>query len=133
MHITLETDYAIRIVQCLVNAKKRLDAKTISEQANVTLRFSLKILRKLVSTGVIKSYKGTQGGYELNRPAEEISLYDVVETIEGTYVFSRCLDSAYTCMQEEGTGCSCGFRDVFEDISETVREKLKAVHFAPVE
>ena len=60
MHITLEADYAIRIVQVLAQNQRRLDAKTISEMTGVTLRFSLKILRKLVAAGIIKSFKGTQ-------------------------------------------------------------------------
>ena len=53
MHITLEADYAVRIVQVLAQSNKRLDAKTISEMTGVTLRFSLKILRKLVAAGII--------------------------------------------------------------------------------
>ena len=52
MHITLEADYAIRIVQVLAQNQRRLDAKTISEMTGVTLRFSLKILRKLVAAGI---------------------------------------------------------------------------------
>ena len=60
VHITLEADYAVRIVQVLAQSNKRLDAKTISEMTGVTLRFSLKILRKLVAAGIIRSFKGTQ-------------------------------------------------------------------------
>ena len=56
MYFTLETDYAIRIVDTLARSQKRLDAKTISEMTGVTLRFSLKILRKLVAAGIIKSF-----------------------------------------------------------------------------
>ena len=48
MHITLETDYAIRIVDRLINADGRLDAKTLSERTDVPQRFALNILRKLV-------------------------------------------------------------------------------------
>ena len=48
-----------------------MDAKKISSEANVTLRFSLKILGKLVAGGVVKSFKGTQGGYELAREPEQ--------------------------------------------------------------
>ena len=62
MHITLESDYAVRIVSCLSHQNKRLDAKTMSEKTCVTIRFALKILRKLVAGGIIKSFKGTQGG-----------------------------------------------------------------------
>ena len=46
MYITLETDYAIRIVDCLVHSDHRMDAQSISEATYVSLRFSLKILRK---------------------------------------------------------------------------------------
>ena len=91
MHITLEADYAVRIVHCLAKNGQRMDAKSISDETGVTLRFSLKILRKLVSAGIIKSYKGTQGGYEIARPLEEITLNDVIETVEGPFALSRCL------------------------------------------
>ena len=49
MHITLESDYAIRIVIFLLQYGKRADAKKIAENTQVTLRFSLKILRKLAA------------------------------------------------------------------------------------
>ena len=81
MHITRETDYAIRIVYCLANTQGRKDAGTISEEMGVTLRFSLKILHKLVKCGIVKSYKGAKGGYELSRPASEINLKQVISNI----------------------------------------------------
>lgn len=74
MHITLESDYAIRIVLYLSQIQKRAEAKNISENTEVTLRFALKILRKLVAAGIVKSFKGTQGGYELNKAPAEITL-----------------------------------------------------------
>ena len=45
MHITLETDYAVRIVSVLCLDGGRVEAKAISERAVVTLRFALKILK----------------------------------------------------------------------------------------
>ena len=83
MHITLETDYAVRITGCLAAEKSRLDAKTIAEKTGVTLRFSLKILRKLVAGGIVKSYKGAQGGYELAKAPKDVTLRDVIDSIEG--------------------------------------------------
>lgn len=68
MHITQESDYAVRIVYCLAKCGTRRDARGISEEMCVTLRFSLKILGKLVSSGIVESYKGNRGGYELARP-----------------------------------------------------------------
>lgn len=127
MHITLEADYAVRIVSCLSKAEKRLDAKTISEQASVTQRFALKILRKLVANGLVKSFKGTQGGYELAKNPSEISLKDVIETVEGQYHFSRCLSEEYGC--NRGMSGHCQFQRVFAQISEDVAKKLDSYTF----
>ena len=85
MFITLEADYAVRIVSVLCREKDKMDAKTISNDACVTLRFALKILRKLVAADIVKSYKGTQGGYIINKDPAQLTLKDVLEAIEGTY------------------------------------------------
>ena len=69
MYITLEADYAVRILLYLYEQGKRCDAKTISEDTEVTLRFALKILRKLAAVGLVRSFKGFKGGYEVACPA----------------------------------------------------------------
>ncbi|NMB29994.1 MAG: Rrf2 family transcriptional regulator [Clostridiales bacterium] len=127
MHITLETDYAIRIVSCLAKNKIRMDARSISEETSVTLRFSLKILSKLVASGIIKSFKGTHGGYELAKEAHEITMLEVIETVEGTYYFSRCLADGYECNCSDDEPCAT--RAIFLDITETVQEKLRNCTF----
>lgn len=143
MHITLETDYAIRILNVLAKKKlemenvddteKRrfyLDAKTISEKTDVPLRFALKILHKLVGGEIVKSYKGVYGGYELARELSELSLYDVVELVEGTYKFSRCLGDGYTCTCNSGDKeLPCAYRHVFSELSDEVNAFLKKQTF----
>lgn len=133
MHITLEADYAVRIVHCLASAGKRTDAKAIAQMTGVTLRFALKILRKLVAAGIVRSFKGTQGGYEIARPLEDISLKDVIETVEGPYALSRCVDDAgdYVCTNPNGGSC-CSFHQIFAEISSMVNEKLAAVRFSDI-
>ena len=79
MFITLEADYAVRIVSVLCREKDKMDAKTISNDACVTLRFALKILRKLVAADIVKSYKGTQGGYIINKDPAQLTLKDVLD------------------------------------------------------
>ncbi len=127
MHMTLEADYAVRIVHCLVKDGGRMDAKRISEQSGVTLRFALKILRKLVGGGIIKSFKGTQGGYELAKPAGQISLRDVIETVEGRYAISRCECDEYECTHMPDGHCP--YHSVYAKISEEVRVKLDKIKF----
>ena len=129
MHITLESDYAVRIVSCLARQGGRMDAKRIAEETGVTLRSSLKILRKLVTGGLVRSYKGTKGGYELARPAKDISLCDVIETVEGPYALSRCVgEPDFRCSRSPDGSC-CKFRRVYADISQLVRQRLSQVTF----
>ncbi len=127
MHITLESDYAIRIVGSLAASEKRLDAKAISEMTCVTLRFALKILRKLASDGIVKSFKGKNGGYEIGRDPSEISMMDVIESVEGKYYLSRCLASGYECTR--GMSGRCSYQKVFDQISEEVERKLSSYTF----
>jgi Rrf2 family protein len=122
MHITLETDYAIRIVDLLAKTDEpNSDAKSISERTGVSHRNALKILRKLVAGEIVKSRRGAHGGYSMSRNPCEVSLYDVVEIMEGGYKFSRCLEADYNC----SAGCKCGYQAVFADISKLVQDKLK--------
>ncbi|MBO5377089.1 MAG: Rrf2 family transcriptional regulator [Ruminiclostridium sp.] len=128
MHITLETDYAIRIVDRLINAKGRIDAKTLSERTDVPQRFALKILRKLTEGGIVKSYKGAGGGYEIALSPSEISLYDIVELVEGTYRFSRCVGDGYNCTCNKNE-LPCAYQKVFSNISEEVCRMLRKQTF----
>ena len=129
MHITLESDYAIRIILCLARRGCRTDAGTIAEITGVSLRFALKILRNLVGSGLIRSFKGTQGGYELNRAPDEITLQDVLEIVEGEYHLSRCLGGDCCTRPNHAVG-TCKVQKVFGEISQIVQEKLDAVTIA---
>ncbi|MEG1869238.1 MAG: Rrf2 family transcriptional regulator [Oscillospiraceae bacterium] len=128
MHITLEADYAVRIVYCLAVNQKRMDAKHIAETTGVTLRFSLKILRKLVGAGLLKSFKGTQGGYEIAKPLEDMSLNDVIETIQGPYSLNKCSESDFVCTRFKEKPCQ--FQKVYTDISSEVTTRLQAAKFS---
>lgn len=132
MQITLESDYAVRIVSCLVkNEGRRLDAKTISDSTGVTLRFALKILRNLVSSGIVTSYKGSNGGYELKKAPSEITMLDVIETVEGPCYFSRCLSGEYDCNCKDIMLCKA--RHIFAEVTENVRNTLKSTTFEMLE
>ena len=124
MNITLEADYAVRIVEMLANCAQRTDASQISEITHVPQRFALKILRKLVSADLVRSYRGASGGYELARPAGEITLRQVIEAIEGPFTISRCQDADYCCANS-----ACKVHKIYAEISQLVREKLDGYTF----
>ena len=97
MRITLESDYALRILTAMAEYDSVTDAKTISEDTSVTIRFTLKILHKLVQGDLVQSFKGVNGGYKLKAAPKDITLKTVIELIDGPIAIARCLDSAESC------------------------------------
>ena len=128
MRITQEADYAVRIIDCLARQNKRLDARTVSEMTGVTLRFTLKILRKLGLNGIVKSFKGVQGGYELAREPAQINMRQVIEAVDGPIVINRCLSGVMPCSQTEGE-CGCFYHKIFSDVSKSIQEKFESINF----
>jgi len=128
MYITLEADYALRIVHTLASSESRMDAKTISEKTGVTLRFSLKILRKLVSVGMVKSYRGAMGGYEIAKPPDEISAYDVLSQIEGPMTLNRCVLESVACTRVPDK--KCPYHYLFKHITDQIKAQLSGITIA---
>lgn len=127
MVMTLEADYAVRIVEYLTTNPGRCDAKSISEAMQVPLRFCLKILRDLVGAGMVCSFKGSKGGYTLARPAKDITLRQVIESVEGPYMLSRCQKQEYSCGRTH-----CSLHKIYEKISEDVRRELDSYDFQTI-
>ena len=131
MRITLESDYALRIVTAIAESDGVVDAGTLSEKTLVTQRFTLKILHKLVLGGLILSYKGAKGGYKLAKSAEEITLKNVIELIDGPIAIARCVDS------EEGCSLNCDktaciYHHIFDTISLDLAKKLDRISIKDV-
>lgn len=125
MTITRESDYAIRMMLFLAEQRGRVDAKYISEQTGVTIRFALKILRQLVGAGLVKSFKGTKGGYEINRSPAEISLREILEIFEGQFILNKCQGEHYNCSHGDHT--KCRLKKVFDELSSDIRARLDSV------
>ena len=97
MRITQEADYAIRICLVLDSEGRKVGAAEIAEIACITQKFALKILRKLCEVGLVRSYKGACGGYELTKGGEEIKVLEVIEAIDGPMRISKCLECDHEC------------------------------------
>ncbi len=131
MRITSESDYALRIITAMSRKDGVTDAKTLSDETNVTLRFTLKILNKLVGGGIAESFKGSRGGYKLRLSAENISLKMVIELIDGPIAIVRCLDSAECCsLNQDKTACE--YHHIFDCISLDLAAKLGKISIADV-
>lgn len=131
MRITLESDYALRIITSLATHDSVVDAKTLAEETSVTQRFTLKILHKLVTAGLVVSFKGVNGGYKLGEPADKITLKQVIELIDGPIMMVRCLESSETCaLNKDKTACI--YHHIFDTISLDVAKKLSVITISDV-
>ena len=130
MTITREADYALRIVFALSEENAKIDANSLSEKIGVTLRFTLKILRKLLLAGIVRSFKGATGGYMLAKSPAEISMYDVITAIDGDMAVNRCTAAEYECLHPNvQQGIPCRLNRVFCDLSLRIKDYMSAQTF----
>ncbi|AJA47682.1 transcriptional regulator, BadM/Rrf2 family [Clostridium pasteurianum DSM 525 = ATCC 6013] len=129
MNITQESDYAIRAVLILSKNKEKdiLDAKTICELGSIPLRFLLKLLRKLIKSGIVKSYRGVNGGYSLAKEPIDINLKDIIEAIEGPIAINRCLYDKDSC--SAGKGDNCCIHAALYRVQSTMINELEKINF----
>lgn len=123
MRITHEADYAIRIMYCLAERGETVSAKQISDDSGVPSRFALKILRRLTQANLTESFKGAGGGYRLARGAEDISLGEIIEVIDGPIEINHCLSSSFDCSRVQQKN-ECTFHKLFGAINQDIRKKL---------
>ena len=97
MRVTQEADYAIRICLILDSLGEKTGAATIADLACITPKIALKVLRKLGEAGIVRSYKGVNGGYELAIAGDSIKVLDLIELIDGPVRISKCLECDHDC------------------------------------
>jgi Rrf2 family protein len=84
VHVTAKADYAMRaIIEIAVTPDGRAKAEQIATAQDIPLGFLRGILTDLRRAGLIVSQRSASGGFRLARPAKEISLGDVVRSVEG--------------------------------------------------
>ena len=66
--------------------EKAVLSSTIAKEYGIPLEYLLKILQQLVKAGVLRSKRGPRGGFTLSRPAEEINLLEIIESVDGPLV-----------------------------------------------
>jgi Rrf2 family protein len=123
-------DYAIRAVLALARAdrEERVKARAIAEEMDVPTSFIPHVLADLARAGLVDSDPGPTGGYRLNRPADRISLLDVVEAVEGEPTLSECVLRGGPCRWEG----RCAVHEYWAAAKDAMRDQLAATTFADV-
>jgi len=79
----------------------------ISSSLNISFHFLTKVLQQLTNAGIMTSQRGVHGGVMLAKRAEEVSLLDLINVIDGTDVFEQCMLGLPGC----GVGEACPVHD----------------------
>lgn len=76
---------------------KRIGIKQISDSLDIPMPFLGKILQSLAKKRLLVSSKGPNGGFGLKEDGMNITLFDIVEAIDGTEIFTNCLIGNHSC------------------------------------
>ncbi len=102
--------------------------KSIAERTGISENYLEQLISPLKKAQLVKSTRGAQGGYILNKNAENISVGDVLRAVEGPLELVECLSKSESC----GTGdCeSCITRGVWAKLSDSVSEAADNISLA---
>jgi FeS assembly SUF system regulator len=126
MRLTSLSDYAVVLLAAAARppAGERLSATLLAEQTGVPLPTAQKLTGRLAAAGLLETARGSGGGFRLTRTAQDISLADIVEAVEGPIAMTTCVDSArHECALEGG----CAVRPHMGLVNGTIRGALAAV------
>ena len=127
LRVSKLTDYATVVMTCLaMTGAEVTSAQQLADAARLELPTVSKLLKQLAHAGLVTSRRGVNGGYCLARPAEAISVADIVTAMEGPIGMTECSAHAGACGHEP----HCGVRVNWQRISQAIRSALQGVSLA---
>ncbi len=99
LQISRKIEYGLRAMIYLasVPSDRTVTFREVAREMDVPEEFLAKILKTLVSRGLLVSTRGARGGYRLSRASHEISFLQVIEAVEGPVSVNVCQDSHDAC------------------------------------
>ena len=128
MQLKITTDYAIRAVICIASSAGVRSSRDIADSMHIPREYFIQISKTLREQGILQAHPGKNGGYTLARPAEEISLFDIIHAMEGTTRLNRCLEYDAYCSRFASD--SCPVRTVYQKVQQTLEEALAGTTIA---
>ena len=122
MKLSKKSRYGLRaLIDLSVNSKhEQVALNSIAERNQISPQYLEQVFASLRKSGIVKSIKGSQGGYFLSRPANEITVASIIEALEGNY----CLEDE--ALPEEG-GCRGNIQAIQKLVIDTVNQKTGEV------
>lgn len=129
MRISARADYAVRAtVEIASHAPGLVKGEAVSEAQDIPIKFLEIILAELRRSGIVRSKRGAEGGYQLTKSADEVTLGDVIRAVDGPLAWVR--DQRPGAVEYDGTAEP--LRDVWIAVRASLRNVLDHVTVADV-
>ena len=124
MILTKSTDYAVRALCYLSrNSGRLVSVKELHEKLAVPYPFLRKLLQMLNKKKIVNSYKGSGGGFELNKSAGEIFLPELIEIFQGPFKINHCTLKGKNCPNM----AYCVLRTRMDEVEAQVYKMMKDI------
>ncbi len=100
--------------------------KDIAQKQEISDKYLEQLLAPLRSSGIIYTMRGNKGGYVLGKDPREVSLYEVVNIVEGSLAPVPCVDRPEICQRSP----SCVTREVWVGLKGRIVDELKSISLA---
>jgi Rrf2 family protein len=100
--------------------------QSIAERQNVSRKYLDQLLAQLRGAGLVRSIRGSRGGYLLARPPEEITVEEIAAALDGAPTLLECVGDGSACARSE----FCIAIDFWRDLSELISDKMKKTTLA---
>ncbi|MCP3966939.1 MAG: Rrf2 family transcriptional regulator [Lentisphaerae bacterium] len=131
MNLSTKSRYGLRILICLSKTYGTgipQKGKDIARDQGLTEPYFEQIIIKLKASTLVKTIRGCNGGYLLNRSPETISLLEIVEIFEGPIELVKCRKGSSLCSRHN----DCDAQSVWSNLSKTIRKELAQVTLASI-
>lgn len=132
MPLSVGVEYAFHSLFYMVDIPvgKTIGIKELAELNQISETYLSKVFTKLRKSGIVRSVPGVKGGYELSRKAEDITFWDIVESIEGpSYLFQCAEIRQNNILSDPNTrytqDCPCLIKVVMQEAEEQMRNFLR--------
>jgi len=121
-----KVDYALLILSYLDRRREGGCAREIADRFNLSKGFVANILKELCQKGFVASHRGAKGGYLLRRPAEEVSLAELMEALDEGFHLAECNKAPCEFSSV------CTVKGTIAEVHRRIRDVLRGVTLAEV-
>ncbi|MCL2592515.1 MAG: Rrf2 family transcriptional regulator [Defluviitaleaceae bacterium] len=127
MKISTKGRYGLKAMIDIAVADNCISLKTIANRQGISENYLEQLVSVLKKAGFVKSIRGAQGGYTLNMPADEITVGDILRTMEGSISPAACVDDSLQYDCSDDLCVNCVTKPVWEKINNSVNDVVNNI------